>query len=569
MKKLVSFFLFSIITGLGLHAQTFVSTDLSNKNVILEEYTGKTCGYCPDGHRIANTIVANNPGRAYTINIHQGGYANGTPNYTTSFGTPLANQTGLTGYPSGTVNRHVFSGSSTALGRGNWAQAANIILAQSSYVNVAAQSSIDFTTRELVVNVEAYYTGNATSTINMLNVALLQNNVLGPQDGMLSNPSQIDDGQYRHMHMLRHLLTGQWGDTIRTVSQGSFIQKEYRYAIPQHLNNIPYILEDLEVVVFIAEGRQEIITGAKSSMSLVNGQPGIYRVKKYETNTCDDLGIHLEITNLWADDTINSIELVYTYNGTDYRKVGNTRSIAPFTHDTIVITGIPITSGVALPVTVKIDKINGTAFTGTESQISLSKTVANGHGYMAFLLVTDRYASETSFKVFNPDGSVLLEGGPWSDLNTNTTTERYFDINPPTPGCYRLEVYDEYGDGINTGYYGAGYFRVFDDQGNVIIHNNGKFGFKSVNFLYTDAPVSVNEDPEMRELRIFPNPATHIVNIETTQNVQLVEVFNLQGQKVAEDGNTKQVEVGRLADGIYVMRITTDRGVKVQKFIKQ
>ena len=31
-------------------SQTFVSTTPENKNVILEEFTGITCVYCPDGH---------------------------------------------------------------------------------------------------------------------------------------------------------------------------------------------------------------------------------------------------------------------------------------------------------------------------------------------------------------------------------------------------------------------------------------------------------------------------------------------------------------------------------------
>lgn len=129
----------------ALFAQTFVSTEVTNKNVILEEYTGINCGYCPDGHKIANQIIAAHPGRAWAINIHQGSFAANT--YTTQWGNALANQTGLTGYPSGTVNRHVFSGSATALGRGSWNSAVNQILAQVSPVNVAARATLDFNTR--------------------------------------------------------------------------------------------------------------------------------------------------------------------------------------------------------------------------------------------------------------------------------------------------------------------------------------------------------------------------------------------------------------------------------------
>lgn len=65
----------------ALFAQTFVSTEVANKNVILEEYTGINCGYCPDGHKIANQIIAAHPGRAWAINIHQGSFAANT--YTT------------------------------------------------------------------------------------------------------------------------------------------------------------------------------------------------------------------------------------------------------------------------------------------------------------------------------------------------------------------------------------------------------------------------------------------------------------------------------------------------------
>ena len=114
MKKIIfpAFALFSFIAS----SQTFVSTSVENKNVILEEYTGISCGYCPDGHKIAQDLHNANPNDVFLINIHTGGYANPQgpdTDFNTSFGSALAGQTGLTGYPSGTVNRHIFSGSTT------------------------------------------------------------------------------------------------------------------------------------------------------------------------------------------------------------------------------------------------------------------------------------------------------------------------------------------------------------------------------------------------------------------------------------------------------------------------
>ena len=284
MKKylfLISLFFITI----NLFCQTFVSTVPENKNVILEEYGGVRCGPCADGHKIANAFeAANPPGDVVIINIHAGGYAapaSGYPNYTTNFGTALVNQTNNGGYyPSGTANRHVFPGlgwttGATGMSRGQWVTAGNQILAQPSYVNVAAKSTIDLASRELTVIVEAFYTGNGSNT-NRLNVALLQNNVEGFQVSASANPSQVlPNGNYNHMKMLRHLLTGQWGQTISNTSQGSFYTDTITYTVPQSLNSVPYDLFNLDVVVFIAESTQEIISGSISSMEYSTSQPGI------------------------------------------------------------------------------------------------------------------------------------------------------------------------------------------------------------------------------------------------------------------------------------------------------
>ena len=139
------------------------------------------------------------------------------------FGSAIAGQSNLSGYPAGTVNRRVFSGlgqnGGTAMSRGNWQSASSQILNEPSYVNVAAQANLDISTRQLSVTVEAYYTGSSPVNTNKINVALTQNNVEGPQTGASYNPTAIlPNGNYNHQHMLRHLLTGQWGDDITNTT---------------------------------------------------------------------------------------------------------------------------------------------------------------------------------------------------------------------------------------------------------------------------------------------------------------------------------------------------------------
>lgn len=257
MKKVYSFIMLMVISLVSF-SQVITTSNPLNKNAILEEYTGIHCQYCPQGHVIAQAIVDNNPGRAVSIAIHQGSFAtpnSGEPDYRTPFGDNLAGQTGLTGYPSGTVNRHVFTGGSTALGRGDWTNDCNIIMAEPSPVNVGISSAFDSITRELTVQVELYYTANSAVPTNYINVALIQDHVFGPQTGGNAG------NNYEHMHMLRFLVTGQWGDPVTTTTAGSLVSRTYTYTVPADYNNVPCVVSNCQVAAFVTESHQEIISG--------------------------------------------------------------------------------------------------------------------------------------------------------------------------------------------------------------------------------------------------------------------------------------------------------------------
>ncbi|MGB1317794.1 MAG: Omp28-related outer membrane protein, partial [Flavobacteriales bacterium] len=284
MKKSL---LLTTLTAFGFagFAQTFVSTTPENRNIVLEELTGIYCGFCPDGHRLAGELYDANPGDVVLINIHTGGYANpngGDPDYRTDFGAALANQSGVCGYPAGTVNREFFSGynqtnadppctASTAQSRGAWSTTGAIVLGESSPVNVAAQATLDLSTGKLTVVAEAYYTGNGVGTSNKLSVAVLQDGLVGPQSGSSANPDQVNpDGTYNHNHMLRHLMTGQYGVDVAPTTMGSFFTETFVWDVPTDINGEAVDLNNLSVVVFIAEGNEDIITGSEAEMSVVS-----------------------------------------------------------------------------------------------------------------------------------------------------------------------------------------------------------------------------------------------------------------------------------------------------------
>ena len=71
MKNLYTLLLCTLAFFMGIHvnAQTIVSTSPANKNVVLEEFTGIYCTYCPDGHKIAQQIKDANASRVVLVNV--------------------------------------------------------------------------------------------------------------------------------------------------------------------------------------------------------------------------------------------------------------------------------------------------------------------------------------------------------------------------------------------------------------------------------------------------------------------------------------------------------------------
>lgn len=241
-----------------------------NKNVLLEEFSGNNCPYCPDGHKRANELVAANPGRVFPIIVHSGYLAS---RYTTSFSGALDTNAGAykEGYPAGSLNRHIFDGDRTAMNRGYWSYYLNQELSQQAVANIAAKATINQSTREVTVGVAVYYTGTPTGSTNYINVAITEDSIWGQQreNSESTNPAQwnSDHTQYCHLHMLRHLMTGTWGSAI-TPATGKQIKKEFKYTLPDQIANETVVPAHLHIIVFLCQDRNEVINVCEAPVTL-------------------------------------------------------------------------------------------------------------------------------------------------------------------------------------------------------------------------------------------------------------------------------------------------------------
>jgi hypothetical protein len=70
---------------------------------------------------------------------------------------------------------------------------------------------------------------------------------------------------------------------------------------------------------------------------------------------------------------------------------------------------------------------------------------------------------------------------------------------------------------------------------------------------------------------IYPNPVTDKLNVEATEAIEQVEVFNINGAKVFSEKNyTEKAEINtaNLPAGTYVIRMTTKNASEVRRFVK-
>jgi len=105
------------------------------------------------------------------------------------------------------------------------------------------------------------------------------------------------------------------------------------------------------------------------------------------------------------------------------------------------------------------------------------------------------------------------------------------------------------------------YFRVF----------NQALSSLEVAYITANPGVLNSSDFNQNNLQVslYPNPATDVLNIEMTNEINSIEIYNIQGQKVLSS-TQKQINIAGLAAGMYMIRIQdNENGIATKKFVKK
>lgn len=178
-----------------------------------------------------------------------------------------------------------------------------------------------------------------------------------------------------------------------------------------------------------------------------------------------------------------------------------------------------------------------------------------------FVVVTNEIDIEkfdiNSLEIVNTshDTDIILEG--------NVITFRFNDINLE-PGVYGSVVYKiktlailEEGDYVNNDAV------IVFDFNEPIATNTATTTFQTL---------SRGDFATDESVKVYPNPSASVVNIIASTNLQAVELYDVQG-RLLQLGTLNEangtLDISQRATGIYVLKIKTDAGVKVEKIAKQ
>ena len=592
--KRFSFALLALLAfSFSLKAQMYVSTTQARRNVILEEFTGRNCQFCPDGHAIANQITTNNPGRFWAVNVHGGSYAPTTyPNFNTTDGAAILNGFLVDGFPAGVINRST----PEAQSRSAWTALASQEMSQIAECNVAGVAIVNPLTRLATITVEVYYTGNSTVNENYLTVVMLQDSILGSQSGASTwNPEQMIGNQYVHMHILREVISNTWGDAISPTTQGTLITRTFEYQIPETIGSPNGVAVDLNNINFLAwvsersqtydyqyEGHTYSFTATRPilnacELEFIQGvddpiYPVVANVSIDGLYECtQSKNIEISIQNIGSS-AITSMDLTATYGGETYTTTWE-GDLQPFGREKVMI---PVIAPFGThDVVVSITSANGQpySYTSTSSVTSLEWSNLEIEGEqetLKLMLVQDKFGNQITWEFTAADGTVLGSGGPYMMLAGNNATQIHVEnVTVPVNECVKFTIRDSMGDGICCSN-GNGYYIVKDSHNHTLFgdNSNGDFGEEASHMLSVKALDDVEENGD-QTLIIYPNPTSSVLNIQG-EGMTSLEVYNVVGQCIMRNevnGNVAQINTEHMNSGIYFLRVhANDSSVQSRTF---
>jgi hypothetical protein len=241
----------------------------TQRNLVIEEFTGAMCKFCPIGHRELERLDSIYGGQVIPVSIHAGGFARFQSDSSKKFFLDLnipieAGETESKGevylntfnpnlsYPRGIVSRIT----PEAENQSKWQGA--IDGTKNDPMKATMDLEVKYAQQEDLIHLLIDYTFSDTSSSNYtLQVYIIENDIIGWQ-----NDRNVFLEFYQHNYVLRKVLNGTWGESLSSLNLNEKYRKEYVFKKAPHWNQ-----NNVKVVAFLTiRDTKEIIQATQASL---------------------------------------------------------------------------------------------------------------------------------------------------------------------------------------------------------------------------------------------------------------------------------------------------------------
>lgn len=209
------------------------------------------------------------------------------------------------------------------------------------------------------------------------------------------------------------------------------------------------------------------------------------------------------------------------------------------------------------------------------NKISSSFTIIAQPRLIDLNLYTDCYGYETTWKLIKvSNNQVIKSGGPYAQSASSLLIKDSFCL---TSGCYKFEIYDDFGDGFagDVSCSAKGSYKITDEQGTELAGLTQAQGdFKSINTQnFCLSGVGLDEDVLKSAWDLYPNPTVDEVNIrmnlEGSKSVTIIDPMGKIVYDLQSDGVTQKIQTTSFSKGIYIVQLKVNGLTSFKRLVVQ
>lgn len=230
--------------GVATDSPTPSDTEVVMRKVLIEDFTGQTCGNCPRAAESLTQIHELYGEKIVAMAIHAGFFAEPAgSHYPNDYRTPEGNEldtyfgNAAAGLPNGLVNRKAFDGQ-TIVQHTAWSSKATELVALPIEAFMWITPTYTAANRSLSVSIKTRFYQNIEEGVSLAMYVTEDSIISSQKDYNLPDPSLIDN--YTHRHMLRGSINGAWGTSIgaaTTFATGEEFTNTGTITIPESWNS--------------------------------------------------------------------------------------------------------------------------------------------------------------------------------------------------------------------------------------------------------------------------------------------------------------------------------------------